>query len=35
MDRFTGACNVFDFDGALFQDLWRTRSERRPSSVAT
>jgi endonuclease/exonuclease/phosphatase family metal-dependent hydrolase len=20
--RFTGACNVFDFDGALFQDLW-------------
>jgi endonuclease/exonuclease/phosphatase family metal-dependent hydrolase len=22
MDRFTGACNVFDFDGALFQDLW-------------
>ena len=21
-DRFTGACNVFDFDGALFQDLW-------------
>jgi endonuclease/exonuclease/phosphatase family metal-dependent hydrolase len=21
-DRFAGACNVFDFDGALFQDLW-------------
>ena len=21
-DRFTGACSVFDFDGALFQDLW-------------
>jgi endonuclease/exonuclease/phosphatase family metal-dependent hydrolase len=21
-DRFTGACNVFDFDGAVFQDLW-------------
>ena len=20
--RFTGACNVFDFDGALFHDLW-------------
>jgi endonuclease/exonuclease/phosphatase family metal-dependent hydrolase len=20
--RFTGACNVFDFDGAVFQDLW-------------
>ena len=20
--RFTGQCNVFDFDGALFQDLW-------------
>jgi endonuclease/exonuclease/phosphatase family metal-dependent hydrolase len=20
--RFTGACNVFDFDGALFRDLW-------------
>jgi endonuclease/exonuclease/phosphatase family metal-dependent hydrolase len=20
--RFTGACNVFDFDGALFQNLW-------------
>jgi endonuclease/exonuclease/phosphatase family metal-dependent hydrolase len=20
--RFTGECNVFDFDGALFQDLW-------------
>jgi endonuclease/exonuclease/phosphatase family metal-dependent hydrolase len=30
-DRFTGACNVFDFDGALFQDLWhdpnRTREQ--------
>jgi endonuclease/exonuclease/phosphatase family metal-dependent hydrolase len=23
--RFTGACNVFDFDGALFQDLWQAR----------
>ena len=23
--RFTGASNVFDFDGALFQDLWQTR----------
>jgi len=27
-DRFTGASNVFDFDGALFQDLW----QRRPGS---
>ncbi|MFL5924727.1 MAG: endonuclease/exonuclease/phosphatase family protein [Gaiellaceae bacterium] len=26
-DRFSGACNVFDFDGALFQDLWATRTE--------
>jgi hypothetical protein len=26
-DRFTGACNVFDFDGALFQDLWSTRTK--------
>lgn len=25
-DRFTGACNVFDFDGALFQDLWAART---------
>jgi endonuclease/exonuclease/phosphatase family metal-dependent hydrolase len=24
-DRFTGAMNVFDFDGALFQDLWQQR----------
>jgi len=24
-DRFSGACNVFDFDGALFQDLWAQR----------
>jgi endonuclease/exonuclease/phosphatase family metal-dependent hydrolase len=24
-DRFTGASNVFDFDGALFQDLWQQR----------
>jgi endonuclease/exonuclease/phosphatase family metal-dependent hydrolase len=24
-DRFTGAMNVFDFDGALFQDLWQER----------
>jgi endonuclease/exonuclease/phosphatase family metal-dependent hydrolase len=23
--RFTGASNVFDFDGALFQDLWQKR----------
>lgn len=23
--RFTGSCNVFDFDGALFQDLWESR----------
>jgi endonuclease/exonuclease/phosphatase family metal-dependent hydrolase len=23
--RFTGASNVFDFDGALFQDLWEAR----------
>jgi hypothetical protein len=22
MTRFSGSCNVFDFDGALFQDLW-------------
>ncbi|HVD49294.1 MAG TPA: endonuclease/exonuclease/phosphatase family protein [Gaiellaceae bacterium] len=31
MTRFTGACNVFDFDGALFQNLWndpnRTESQ--------
>ncbi|HSS81766.1 MAG TPA: endonuclease/exonuclease/phosphatase family protein [Gaiellaceae bacterium] len=26
MDRFSGACNVFDFDGALFQDLWTHRT---------
>jgi endonuclease/exonuclease/phosphatase family metal-dependent hydrolase len=26
MDRFSGACNVFDFDGALFQDLWAQRT---------
>ena len=25
-DRFTGQCNVFDFDGALFQDLWAQRT---------
>jgi endonuclease/exonuclease/phosphatase family metal-dependent hydrolase len=24
-DRFTGATNVFDFDGALFKDLWQER----------
>ncbi|HTS72174.1 MAG TPA: endonuclease/exonuclease/phosphatase family protein [Gaiellaceae bacterium] len=24
-DRFTGASNVFDFDGALFADLWKQR----------
>ena len=29
-DRFTGQCNVFDFDGALFQDLWRD-PQRTPS----
>jgi hypothetical protein len=23
--RFTGASNVFDFDGALFADLWQAR----------
>ncbi len=28
-DRFTGASNVFDFDGALFQDLWAARPARR------
>jgi len=28
-DRFTGACNVFDFDGALFQDLWQQRTQAR------
>jgi endonuclease/exonuclease/phosphatase family metal-dependent hydrolase len=26
-DRFTGACNVFDFDGAVFQDLWQQRKQ--------
>jgi endonuclease/exonuclease/phosphatase family metal-dependent hydrolase len=25
-DRFTGACSVFDFDGAVFQDLWAQRT---------
>ena len=25
-DCFTGACNVFDFDGAVFQDLWGQRT---------
>jgi hypothetical protein len=25
-DRFNGACNVFDFDGAVFQDLWQQRT---------
>ena len=25
-DCFTGACSVFDFDGALFQDLWAART---------
>lgn len=25
-DRFTGESNVFDFDGALFQELWQTRT---------
>jgi endonuclease/exonuclease/phosphatase family metal-dependent hydrolase len=25
-DRFTGGCNVFDFDGAVFQDLWQQRT---------
>ena len=24
--RFTGACSVFDFDGAVFRDLWQTRT---------
>lgn len=24
-ERFTGATNVFDFDGALFRDLWQKR----------
>jgi endonuclease/exonuclease/phosphatase family metal-dependent hydrolase len=24
-DRFTGQCYVFDFDGALFRDLWTAR----------
>ena len=28
--RFTGQCNVFDFDGALFQDLWKD-PQRTPS----
>jgi hypothetical protein len=26
-DRFTGASNVFDFDGAVFQDLWQQRTQ--------
>lgn len=26
--RFTGASNVFDFDGALFQDLWQARPDK-------
>lgn len=26
--RFTGASNVFDFDGALFQDLWQIRPDK-------
>jgi endonuclease/exonuclease/phosphatase family metal-dependent hydrolase len=25
-DSFTGACNVFDFDGAVFQDLWAAKT---------
>ena len=25
-ERFTGAMNVFDVDGALFSDLWETRT---------
>ena len=25
-DRFTGACSVFDFDGAVFQTLWTERT---------
>jgi endonuclease/exonuclease/phosphatase family metal-dependent hydrolase len=25
-DHFTGAMNVFDFDGALFRDLWHTHT---------
>jgi len=27
-NRFTGAMNVFDFDGALFSDLWRRRTRK-------
>jgi endonuclease/exonuclease/phosphatase family metal-dependent hydrolase len=27
-DRFTGKMNVFDFDGALFRDLWNSRRTR-------
>ena len=36
-DRFSGACNVFDFDGALFQDLWaqRTRRSSAPTRAST
>jgi endonuclease/exonuclease/phosphatase family metal-dependent hydrolase len=26
--RFTGACNVFDFDGAVFKDLYESRGEK-------
>ncbi len=26
--RFTGASNVFDFDGALFQDFWQARPDK-------
>ena len=34
MDRFSGACNVFDFDGALFQDLWAQRTPEQYRSYA-
>jgi endonuclease/exonuclease/phosphatase family metal-dependent hydrolase len=27
-ERFTGATNVFDFDGCLFADLWKQRPEK-------
>jgi len=33
-DRFSGACNVFDFDGALFQDLWAQRTPEQYRSYA-
>jgi hypothetical protein len=27
-DDYTGASGVFDFDGAVFQELWQTKSEK-------